>query len=86
MSSANQANYADGEMERAAQNQADPQSSVYSPDCTNDGSFFSCTVAYGPTSTGGTGYVYFKVSYTTDGPPRVIETAEPATPQDPAGN
>jgi hypothetical protein len=46
MSSANQANYADGEMERAAQNQADPQSSVYSPDCTNDGSFFSCTVAY----------------------------------------
>lgn len=86
MSYADQASYADGEMERVAQGRASPQASVYAPNCTNDGGFFSCTVAYGPTSTGGTGYAYFKVSYTTDGPPRVIETAEPPTPQDPGGN
>jgi hypothetical protein len=85
MSYGDQAAFADGEMRRIAQRQArsDPQASVFAPDCTNDGAFFSCTVAYGPTSTGGRGYVFFTVSYTTDGPPRVTETAEPPTPIDP---
>jgi hypothetical protein len=88
MSYAEQATYADRRMESITQVQAaaNPGASVYGPDCTNEGAFFSCAVAYGPTSSGGTGYVYFKVSYTADGPPHLIETRESPTTQNPNGN
>lgn len=81
MSDAEQATSADSRMESITQKQAasNTGAAVFAPNCTNEGAFFSCTVAYGPTSSGGTGYVYFKVSYPADGPPQVIETSQPPT-------